>query len=90
MSTPTQERPRRSWGELSPASSSPIRGTAAWPNGQDVELKYDQSEFGEELVRANLRLVSFDPVGCCFLLGELDALKDAQADPCQSQQSDDR
>jgi len=35
-------------GNLSPASSSPITGTAAWPNGQDVDLTYDWSEIGKE------------------------------------------
>lgn len=29
------------------ASSSPIIGTAAWPNGQDVELTYHWSEMGK-------------------------------------------
>jgi hypothetical protein len=35
-------------GNLSPTSSSPITGTAAWPNGQDVELTYHWSEIGKE------------------------------------------
>ena len=35
-------------GDLSPASSSPITGTAAWPNGQNVDLTYDWAEAGQE------------------------------------------
>jgi hypothetical protein len=35
-------------GSLSPASSAPIWGTAAWPNGRDVELTYDWPDVGKE------------------------------------------
>nr|WP_090339735.1 hypothetical protein [Mycolicibacterium malmesburyense]CRL68258.1 hypothetical protein CPGR_00804 [Mycolicibacterium malmesburyense] len=35
-------------GGLSPASSSPIRGTADWTNGRDVSITYEWSEMGYE------------------------------------------
>lgn len=35
-------------GNFSPASSSPITGAAAWPNGRDVELTYEWSEMGKK------------------------------------------